>query len=539
MATKQSANYNLTLQDNDEFVEIETTAANFKKLDEIIKGLEDEIDSNSSKITDLNNNGYSHPTYTSRTSGLYKITVDSTGHVKAATKATKSDITALGIPSVNTVYTHPSYTSQTSGLYKITVDSSGHVSGVSAVTKNDITALGIPGSNTTYSNATTSAAGLISASDKTKLDGIEAGANKIVVDDAATLEEFAKIENFTSSTNPISTRVLIMLLDENRPNGRTDLWLNSLEVTEEVTAGGTLKCANLISGNNCAIDSDFAAQIAFGFKNQSEGPYAVALGRGNIAQAWQTVTGEYADTSTSDKGMPLAVGTVVQGSVLVVGNGTADDNRSNVFRAGMDGQCYGLKAFLASGADFAEYFEWKDGNPDGADRRGRFVTLDGEKIRYANADDEYILGVVSTMGAFIGNAYSENWQGRYLTDVFGEWLTEEIVVPEEKMTYEVEEKDEETGETVIKTVEKVIPEHKGTRYVLNPDYDPTQEYVSREFRQEWSPIGFHGQLVTIDDGTCEVNGYCKSGDEGVATKSDTGYRVMARLDDTHIKILVK
>lgn len=69
-------------------------------------------------------------------------------------------------------YTHPSYTAQDSGLYKITVDATGHVSAVAAVGKNDITALGIPGQDTTYSEATTSQAGLMSAADKAKLDGM-------------------------------------------------------------------------------------------------------------------------------------------------------------------------------------------------------------------------------------------------------------------------------------------------------------------------------------------------------------------------------
>ena len=45
-----------------------------------------------------NANNYTHPSYTARASGLYKVTVDSTGHVSAATAVTKSDITALGIP---------------------------------------------------------------------------------------------------------------------------------------------------------------------------------------------------------------------------------------------------------------------------------------------------------------------------------------------------------------------------------------------------------------------------------------------------------
>ena len=124
-------------------------------------------------------NNYTHPAYTARTSGLYKITVDVTGHVSTVTAVTKGDITALGIPSTNTTYsvattdddglmssedktkldgiaagankyTHPEYTSKASGLYKITVDKTGHVSAATAVSKSDITALGIPAQDTTY-----------------------------------------------------------------------------------------------------------------------------------------------------------------------------------------------------------------------------------------------------------------------------------------------------------------------------------------------------------------------------------------------------
>lgn len=65
-----------------------------------------------------------------------------------------------------------------SGLYKITTNAHGHVTAATAVGKADITALGIPGTDTTYSNATTSSSGLMSATDKLKLDGIASGANK-------------------------------------------------------------------------------------------------------------------------------------------------------------------------------------------------------------------------------------------------------------------------------------------------------------------------------------------------------------------------
>nr|DAH46051.1 MAG TPA: hypothetical protein [Caudoviricetes sp.] len=54
----------------------------------------------------------------------------------------------------------------------MTVDATGHVSAVAAVTKDDITALGIPAQDTKYGNATASSAGLMSAADKAKLDGM-------------------------------------------------------------------------------------------------------------------------------------------------------------------------------------------------------------------------------------------------------------------------------------------------------------------------------------------------------------------------------
>ena len=75
-----------------------------------------------------------------------------------------------GVATGANKYVHPTHTAKTSGLYKVTVDSTGHVSNAAAVTKGDITALGIPGQDTTYGNATASAAGMMSAEDKAKLD---------------------------------------------------------------------------------------------------------------------------------------------------------------------------------------------------------------------------------------------------------------------------------------------------------------------------------------------------------------------------------
>ena len=63
----------------------------------------------------------------------------------------------------DTKYTHPSHTARNIGLYKVEVDSEGHVSNVASVEKSDITALGIPSADTTYPTFTSSASGLVPA----------------------------------------------------------------------------------------------------------------------------------------------------------------------------------------------------------------------------------------------------------------------------------------------------------------------------------------------------------------------------------------
>lgn len=104
----------------------------------------------------------------------------------------------LTITAKDTVYTHPTYTARGAGLYKVTVDGTGHVSEVTNVVKDDIVALGIPAQDTTYNEATTSTAGLMSASDKTKLNGIADGANKTIVDSALS----------STSTNPVQNKAV-------------------------------------------------------------------------------------------------------------------------------------------------------------------------------------------------------------------------------------------------------------------------------------------------------------------------------------------
>lgn len=75
-----------------------------------------------------------------------------------------------------------------SGLYKITTNAEGHVTGAVAVTKEDITSLGIPEKDTTYADATASKSGLMSATDKVKLDGVDSAISSVVSSEASLRE---------------------------------------------------------------------------------------------------------------------------------------------------------------------------------------------------------------------------------------------------------------------------------------------------------------------------------------------------------------
>ena len=67
-------------------------------------------------------NKYVHPTYTVQSSGLYKITVDSTGHISSVVPVSKDDIVALGIPAQDTVYKLPQASATEIGGVKIDSD---------------------------------------------------------------------------------------------------------------------------------------------------------------------------------------------------------------------------------------------------------------------------------------------------------------------------------------------------------------------------------------------------------------------------------
>ena len=134
-------------------------------LGKLEKKLDDEVTNRTNAVSNLTNTVNSNKStidnYTingAKISTNPKITVTVGGSGNAVTAASFSGtVLTLTKGATYNNYSHPagSGASKSTGLYKFSTDSTSHISGVTAVTKSDITALGIPSydTNTTYTFA--------------------------------------------------------------------------------------------------------------------------------------------------------------------------------------------------------------------------------------------------------------------------------------------------------------------------------------------------------------------------------------------------
>lgn len=167
-------------------------------------------------------------------------------------------------------------------------------------------------------------------------------------------------------------------------------------------------------------------------------------------------------------GVVFAKTTRASSSAFSLFNGNA--NGDTEFNLRGDGNAYADGTWNGGGADYAELFEWSDGNSSTEDRRGISVVLDGNKIRQA-VDGEEPIGVISGNPSVVGDNDIHRWKGKYLRDDFGTYIQEDYEVTNEE------------GKTVTQQRRK-----------LNPDYKEDQEYVCREDRPEWDCVGLMGKL---------------------------------------------
>jgi hypothetical protein len=188
-------------------------------------------------------------------------------------------------------------------------------------------------------------------------------------------------------------------------------------------------------------------------------------------------------------------------------NNTSDTE----FRVRGDGECTADGSFSGGGADYAEYFEWKDGNSSSEDRVGISVKLDGDKIVASSDSDNAsdIIGVISGNPAVTGDSAWNKWNNKYLVDDYGRYIREEYTATEwtevkinsdgsRQEQYHAYETDKIPSDVTVPSDAKVVSKEdtgaKLTRRKLNPDYDDSKTYIPREDRKEWDAVGLMGKL---------------------------------------------
>ena len=314
-------------------------------------------------------------------------------------------------------------------------------------------------------------------------------------------------------------------------------------------SGSGAIAAGFAYGNNKPISAAGTGSLAFGYSLggsiEAKKQGSIAIGTGSTAAETNSVAFGYHVNSGVENQTALGKYNIAQTSAdetkygLIFGNGTADA-RANAFTLDWTGNAtFAGTVTSASGADYAEYFEWKDGNVNSEDRVGYIVTLDGDKIVKAKAGDD-ILGIISGCATVIGDNAEWNWQGRFERDEFGRIIYDQVEqfidTPDPDWEPNPEKPDEE-----VPMIKKSLGYFPVPRE--NADYDPTKEYANRSNRPEWDTVGMMGKLYVRDDGTAAINDYVtvSATTDGVATKAEgrTSMRVMERVNDHIIRVCFK
>ncbi len=268
---------------------------------------------------------------------------------------------------------------------------------------------------------------------------------------------------------------------------------------------------------------------ALGQNSHAEGALNIASGFTSHAEGVNTVaSGFFSHTEGQSTNANLLEGVHVMGKF-----GAANELPYSWYLAnGTDASTPGLAAKILSNgnikidgtvstpaADYAEMFETTDGYPIDY---GFFVTFEVNKVRKANSQDDYILGITSANPSFLANSGELRWQHKYLTTEWGEILYEDIAL----------------SPLFDADGNLIVPHRTERRPVLNPEWDSSREYIPRSQRPEWVAVGLIGQLLVRDDGTCKAGSYCKPNNEGIATASDHGYRVLKRTSRNQVLVIV-
>ena len=267
--------------------------------------------------------------------------------------------------------------------------------------------------------------------------------------------------------------------------GVIDVTATNLETTcaaigDHSTSGGITERSLVVGRNNTVNDNSLAvgssciattSSVAIGLAADTTGYPAAPVLAMNNGSSVGGGTGSTVNTVIIDSGNQAPAGAIAVGG------------------AGGNGNIYLEAGVFASGAaDYAEMFEWADGNsknnPNSAvDRRGLFVHLDPASSTGLQDSMKIVpgyvpgsakgygappIGVVSGRPVILGDAGELQWTQTHEVDDFGA-----------------------TKYQMVKG--KKLPK-------VNPNYNPNKTYQPRSQRVEWTAVGMLGKLFVRTSG---------------------------------------
>jgi hypothetical protein len=255
--------------------------------------------------------------------------------------------------------------------------------------------------------------------------------------------------------------------------------------------------------------------IGTGFtKHSDNGTYRDAAGNFHeftVSTTGGALVGAFANASYADGGIQSIAVRAATGDTYRFFEGYSNNAADREFRVDSDGAVHADGAYSSSGGDYAEMFEWKDGNSSSEDRVGKTVVLDGNQIKLSTSNDAQatIIGVVSATPVVLGDAQDEKWIGKYETDSYGRYVFEEYTQTEWTVETDKGAKETKSYQTDMIPSDVTVPDDaivtsedengvKLMRRKRNSSYDETQTYTPRVERKEFSAIGLVGKLrVTV------------------------------------------
>ena len=255
---------------------------------------------------------------------------------------------------------------------------------------------------------------------------------------------------------------------------------------------------------------------AEGYSTLTEGYSAHAEGYATNARApYSHSEGYFTDTKSNTGAHIMGLyGDADTPYSWFLGGGTSS-SRALAAKILYTGDGYVRNAWHAGGMGYSEMFSPCCGKTI---EPGYFVTLENDCIKTASDQDMFVLGVTTVNPGFVAN--SGELTNNYLTNTWNQPLYEEVVIPE---------KTDKEG-NVIEPVQAI----------KQPILGSQAQAVSSGYNGVM--VTLLGQVLVMDDGTCEPNGCCVPNMDGVATASPYcwgGYKVMKRISDNQILIFFR